>query len=122
MRARTVVMAAVATAAGITAGCVGAGSAAAIAPVTVPRLGGAGVELNHGETQAFANGPIPALIDEALPPDAIAVGIGRDSQLPRSGNHVRADLPSIVTEAANKPNGRIALLLRGPELTVVQLW
>lgn len=123
MRARTVVMATVATAAGITAGLAGAGSAAAVAPVTVPRTGGVGIELNHGETQAFANGPIPALIDQALPGDAIAVGIGRGSQLPMSGNHVRADLPSIVTEAANHANGRVALVLQpGPELAVVQLW
>ncbi|MQY20391.1 hypothetical protein [Nocardia macrotermitis] len=121
MRARTVVMATVATAAGITAGLAGAGSAAAVTPLTLPH-GGVGVALDHGETQTFANGPIPALIDQALPADAIAVGIGRGSQLPRSGNHVRADLPSIVTEAANQPNGRIALLVRGPELTVVQLW
>lgn len=123
MRARTVVMATVATAAGITAGCVGAGSAAAVVPFTVPRTGGVGVELNHGETQTFANGPIPALIDQALPPDAIAVGIGRGSQLPRSGDHVRADLPSIVTEAADRPGGRVALVLQpGPELAVVQIW
>ncbi|WP_067683976.1 hypothetical protein [Nocardia miyunensis] len=123
MRARTVVIATVATAAGIAAGFAGAGSAAAIAPVTVPRTGGVGVELNHGETQAFANGPIPALIDQALPGDAIAVGIGRGSQLPRNGNHVQADLPSIVTEAAGRPGGRVALVLQpGPELAVVQIW
>ncbi|WP_067890798.1 hypothetical protein [Nocardia vaccinii] len=120
MRARTVV---IATVAGITAGFVGAGSAAALTPVTVPRTGGVGVELNHGETRTFANGPIPALIDQALPADAIAVGIGHGSQLPRTGDHIRADLPSIVNEAANKPDGRVALVLQpGPELAVVQLW
>jgi hypothetical protein len=116
-------MATVAAAAGITAGFAGAGSAAALTPFSVPRTGGFGVELNHGETRTFANGPIPALIDQALPGDAIAVGIGHGSQLPRTGDHIRADLPSVVNEAANKPDGQVALVLQpGPELAVVQIW
>ncbi|WP_216897140.1 hypothetical protein [Nocardia alni] len=120
MRARTIVIAAAAAA---VAGLAGAGTASAANPVTNPKTGGFGIQLNAGETQSFANGPIPALLDEVLPGSAMAVSIRPDSQLRTSGNRVYADLPSVAREAASHPGGRIALVVDpGPRLVIAQSW
>jgi len=124
MRTRTIaatIVIAAATAA--VAGVLGAGSAAAAVPVTNPKSGGIGVEFNHGETQALANGPIPALIEQVVPSSAISVSIRPDSQLHANGGHVYADMPDVIGEAAGRPNGKVAMVLDpGPGLVVVQDW
>ncbi len=120
MRARTIVIAAAAV---TIAGLAGAGTASAVTPVTSPKTGGFGIQLNPAETQAFANGPVPALLDEALPGSAMAVSIRPDSQLRTSGNRVYADLPGVAREAADHPGGRIALVVApGPRLIIGQSW
>lgn len=120
MRTRTL---AIAAAAAAVAGLVGAGSAAAAAPVTNPKTGGIGIEFDHGETESLGNGPLPALLEQVVPRSAISVSIRPDSQLRAVGNHVYADLPDVVNEAANHSNGRVALVLDpGPELVIVQAW
>ncbi len=102
---------------------IGAGTANAAAPVAYPQAGAVGLELTNPETQAFANGPVPALIDKYLPGDNISVGIRPDSQLPRSGNGVMASMRDIAGEAATRPNGHIAVVVApGPRLVVVQQW
>jgi hypothetical protein len=118
MRARTI---AIAAAAATAAGLAGAGPAAAADPIVNPKTGGYGVELSHGETETLANGPIPALIDNALPGNALSVAIRPDSQLRVSGNRVYTDLPGVTREAADHPDGRIGLLIDpGPHLVIVQ--
>jgi len=120
MRTRTLVIAAAAAA---VAGMVGAGSAAAAAPVTNPKTGGIGIEFDHGETQSLADGPIPALIEQVVPRSDISVAIRPDSQLRAIGNHVYADMPDVINEAANHPGGRVALVVDpGPQLVIVQAW
>ncbi|MGF6886111.1 hypothetical protein ABIA39_000078 [Nocardia sp. GAS34] len=120
MRTRTLVVAAAAAA---VAGMVGAGSAAAAAPVVNPKIGGIGIEFDHGETQSLANGPVPALLEQVVPRSAISVSIRPDSQLRAIGNHVYADMPGVINEAASHPDGRFALVVApGPRLVVVQAW
>lgn len=123
MRVRTLVFATAVIGAAATALALGAGSAGAVTPVTFPQAGAAGLELDHGETQAFANSPAPALIDHYLPGNNVTVSIRPDSQLPKTGDRVYASLRDIVAEAGTRPGGKVDLVLApGPELVVVQNW
>ncbi|MCM6777631.1 hypothetical protein NDR87_29765 [Nocardia sp. CDC159] len=122
MRVRTIALTTMLT--GVAAAAlIGAGTAGAAAPVAYPQAGAVGLELSTAETQAFANGPVPALIDHYLPGDNVAVGIRPDSQLPRIGTGVMASMRDIAGEAAGHPDGHVSIVIApGPRVVVVQQW
>ncbi|MBF6331552.1 hypothetical protein [Nocardia transvalensis] len=124
MRVRTLLItAATAVSGAAVALALGAGTAEAATPIAYPQVGALGVELNHGETQALADGPVPALIDHYIPGRNVSVGMRPDSQLPQRDNQIFASMRDIVGEAADKPDGNVDLILaRGPLLVVIQNW
>ncbi|MFI7000071.1 hypothetical protein [Nocardia sp. NPDC050175] len=124
MNVRTIVLAATTAATGaVAATVIGAGTASAAVPIAAPDEGLYGVQLSPGETQALANGPIPALINQTVPKSNISVGVESDSNLDQDEGFVYASLREVIGEAANRPNGKVDLLLApGPELVIFQDW
>lgn len=122
MRVRTFALAAAACAGLGLAGSAWAGTASAATPFVIPQIGAAGVELDHGETQALAESPIPALVDRYAPHDAVIVGLQPDSTLLENGHAVFADMPAIVGEAAAHPGGSVDVVLSPKGLGVFQVW
>lgn len=124
MNIRTIALAVTTAAAGAAAAAViGAGTASAAVPIAVPGEGIYGVELSPGETQALANGPVPALLGQTIPKGNISVGVEPDSNLDQDEGFVYASLREVIGEAANRPNGKVDLFLApGPELVVFQDW
>jgi hypothetical protein len=114
MRIRTTVVAVGTVLAGaVIAATVAAGPASALRPVIDPANGVyAGVALDHGETAAVANTPIPALVEQAFP--GATYDVDPASQLPQRGGLLYADLPAVVGEAAGSPQGRIGFALVDP--------
>ncbi|MCM6775992.1 hypothetical protein NDR87_20145 [Nocardia sp. CDC159] len=117
MRIRTVV-ATVGTAVvgGAIAATVTAGPAAAFRPIINDARNGivVGVGLDHGETVAVANSPIPALLDQAFP--NTQYWMDPASQLPQDDEYVYADLPAVFTETARDPQGQIAFAVVNPAM------
>ncbi|MFE3223003.1 hypothetical protein [Nocardia sp. NPDC059228] len=122
MRVRTFALAAAACAGLGLAGLAAAGTASAATPFVIPQVGAAGVELNHNETQALAESPIPALIDRYAPHNAVIVGLQPDSTLIQNGQAVFADMPAVVGEAADHPDGSVDVVLSPKGLGVFQVW
>ncbi|MFI6172367.1 hypothetical protein ACIBCN_36700 [Nocardia sp. NPDC051052] len=124
MNIRTIALAAATVATGAAAAAViGAGSASAVVPIAAPEAGIYGVQLSPGETQAMANGPLPALISQVVPHSALSVGIEDDSALDQDDDNVYASLREVIGEAASRPNGKVDLFLApGPELVIFQDW
>ncbi|MGW4243731.1 hypothetical protein [Nocardia sp. NPDC004722] len=122
MRIRTVVATGVTLTGLAVAGLAVAGTASAATPFVIPDAGAAGLELSPGETQALANGPVPALVDRFVPESAISVGVQPDSRLPQDGDYIYADMPSIVGEAAAHPGGSVDVLVDSEGLAVIQVW
>lgn len=121
MNVRTIALAVATTAAA--AAVIGAGTAAAAVPIAAPDEGLYGVQLSPGETQALANGPVPALIGQAVPKGNLSVGVEPDSNLDQDEGFVYASLREVIGEAANRPDGKVDLLIApGPELVVFQDW
>ncbi|AYF74117.1 hypothetical protein D7D52_09845 [Nocardia yunnanensis] len=122
MRVRTFA-ATVATFAGLgLAGLAVAGNASAATPFVIPQIGAAGVELSHQETQSLASGPLPGLVDHFAPTGAVTVALQPDSALPQDEDYIYADMPSIVGEAASRPDGSVDLVVAPEGLAVVQVW
>ncbi|WP_155982052.1 hypothetical protein [Nocardia sp. BMG111209] len=120
-----------ATGATIAAGAVlfGAGTAAAIVPVAQPDDARIGVQLDHGETKALAQGPLPALIGMIVPAGRVGAGLHQDTQLfkdDRGGVH--ASLRQVIMEAADHQDGSVSFFLdvpgsHGPRvLDIYQRW
>lgn len=87
---------------GILATGLGAGTAAAVEPVVDPDNARAGFRLSQPETAALAEGPIPALVDHAVPPSQIGAGLDSDTRLYRDENGgVHASLRQVILESAN---------------------
>ncbi|MFE2999866.1 hypothetical protein ACFXG4_33300 [Nocardia sp. NPDC059246] len=122
MRVRTFALAAAACAGLGLAGSAGAGTASAATPFVIPQISAAGVELDHGETQALAESPIPALIDRYAPHNAVILGLQPDSTLIENGHAVFADMPAVVGEAAAHPDGSVDVVLSPKGLGVFQVW
>ncbi|QLY30243.1 hypothetical protein [Nocardia huaxiensis] len=119
MRVRTIV--AVSAFAGLSAaGVLAAGSASAATPIAIPEVGAVGVALSPGETQALANGPVPALVEKYAPRDALSVSLAPDSALPEEDSRIYADMPEIIREAASHPNGSIAVVAVPDGVVIVQ--
>lgn len=114
MRIRTVV-AGVVTALGMAVlGATTAGQAAAVSPEFAPEMGIYGVlDLNHSETVALSNSPIPAVLDGLwmsnglIDPDPHSWLVGADGEL--YGN-----FSDIVAEAAETPGGIVAIGIVDP--------
>ncbi|WP_433682452.1 hypothetical protein [Nocardia sp. CA-119907] len=91
----------------------GAGSAAAADPITQPDR--VGLHLNHSETEALGDGPVPALITMVVPLSRIGAGLKGDSEIYHDENGgVHASLRQVITEAASHPDGTVALYLNAP--------
>ncbi|MGV9662529.1 hypothetical protein ACWDUL_30515 [Nocardia niigatensis] len=121
MRVRTFVFTAAACA-GLGLAAMAAGTASAATPFVIPEVGAAGVELNHGETQALADSPIPALVERYVPRNSLIVGLEPDSQLTQKNGAVFADMPAIIGEAASHPDGSVDVVLAPKGLAVFQVW
>ena len=114
------------TLAGTVAAAAGAGAAT---PVIQPDQGRAGVILNHAETGALADGPIPALTTMVVPMNRIGAGLKPDTQLYHDENgNVHASLRDVIQEAADHPDGNVVVFLDAPGahgtrlLDVYQQW
>ncbi|WP_216916917.1 hypothetical protein OG225_30740 [Nocardia sp. NBC_01377] len=108
---RTVTLAAVSAA----AVCFGAATATAAVPLAQPDQGRIGVQLSHGETEALAGGPIPALVTMVVPLNRIGAGLHSDTQIYRDANGgVHASLRQVISETTNHPDGSITLYLNAP--------
>ncbi|MGW5387824.1 hypothetical protein [Nocardia sp. NPDC003963] len=98
----TAALSLVSVAFGILATGLGAGTAAAAEPVVDPDNARAGFRLNQPETAALAAGPIPALVDHAVPPSRIGAGLDSDTRLYRDENGgVHASLRQVILESAD---------------------
>jgi hypothetical protein len=107
----------------------GGGTATAIVPVVEPLDGRAGLQLDHRETAALAQGPLPALIGMVVPAGRVGAGLHQDTQLykdDRGGVH--ASLRQVIMEAADHPDGSVSFFLdvpgsHGPRvLDIYQRW
>lgn len=114
MRARAVAAFLVLIGSGIGA-VTAAGSASAAEPV--PALPGviAGLRLDHSETVAVANSPIPSLLGIGLFAPIVSVSVPEGSPTPRSEDGaIAASMPTIWADMAAVPNGRITVALVDP--------
>ncbi len=116
MRIRTVVATlGTAVVGGAIAATLTAGPAAAFKPVINDPSGIiVGVGLDHNETVAVANSPIPAVLKQAFP--HTQYWIDPASQLPQDDYYVYADLPAVFTEAARAPHGQIGFAVVNPAM------
>ncbi|WP_327110417.1 hypothetical protein OHB12_21795 [Nocardia sp. NBC_01730] len=93
----------------------GVGSAAAAEPIEQIDQGRIGLHLNHEETTALADGPIPAIVTMLVPLNRIGAGLKTDTGIYRDGNGgVHASLRQVVVEAASHPDGTVTFYLNAP--------
>jgi hypothetical protein len=91
----------------------GAGSAAAVDPIG--QSDRVGLHLDHAETAALGDGPLPALITMVVPLNRIGAGLKGDTEIYRDQNGgVHASLRQVITEAASHPDGTVVLYLNAP--------
>ncbi|WP_433198658.1 hypothetical protein ACQP1G_04540 [Nocardia sp. CA-107356] len=91
----------------------GAGSAAAADPIAQPDR--VGLHLNHAETTALGDGPLPALVTMVVPLNRIGAGLKADTMINHDENgSVHASLRQVITEAASHPDGTVVLYLNVP--------
>ncbi|WP_405167312.1 hypothetical protein OG203_20890 [Nocardia sp. NBC_01499] len=115
MRIRTVVAGAVA-AFGIAAlGAATAGQAAAVTPEFRPEIGLYGaLDLNHSETVALSKSPIPAVLDGLWQSNGLIDADPTSWYLDEDGSHLYGNISDIVAEAADSPNGMVAIGIVDP--------
>lgn len=91
----------------------GTGTAAAADPISQPdRIG---LHLNHAETAALGDGPLPALVTMVVPLDRIGAGLKSDTEIYHDQNGgVHASLRQVITEAADHPDGTVILYVNAP--------
>ncbi|MEV0297958.1 hypothetical protein [Nocardia sp. NPDC050710] len=93
----------------------GAGTAAAMEPIAQPDQQRIGLRLDHRETAALADGPIPALITMFVPLNRIGAGLHRDTEIYRDENGgVHASLRQVIAEPAAHPDGTVTLYVNAP--------
>ncbi|MGO4615188.1 hypothetical protein AB4305_10610 [Nocardia sp. 2YAB30] len=93
----------------------GAGSAAAAEPIEQVDQGRIGLHLNHEETIALADGPIPAVVTMIVPLNRIGAGLKNDTGIYRDGNGgVHASLRQVVSEASSHLDGTVTFYLNAP--------
>ncbi|WP_330250642.1 hypothetical protein OG874_31120 [Nocardia sp. NBC_00565] len=99
--------------AALAATAVGAGSAAAADPIAQPdRIG---LHLNHAETAALGDGPVPALFSMVVPLNRIGAGLKGDTEIYRDEDGgVHASLRQVIMEAAGHPDGTVILYVNAP--------
>lgn len=108
---------------------IGAGDAAAGAPIAQLDQGRIGVHLSHEETAAIADGPLPAVVSMIVPLNRMGAGLHPDTEIYRDDNGgVHASLRQVVMEAAQHPDGSVVVYLNAPGtrggrvLDVYQAW
>ncbi|GAB4589096.1 hypothetical protein [Nocardia sp. IFM 10818] len=89
----------------------GAGAAAAVAPVSTDN--GIGLILNPAETAALANSPVPGAIDALVPPTGHRVEMDPESQLALPDGSTYASDQQIIAEAAAH-GGQSAIVVLNP--------
>ncbi|MFE3261198.1 hypothetical protein ACFXPS_39780 [Nocardia sp. NPDC059091] len=100
----------------VTAGlAAGAGVSAAAEPVVQIDQGRVGVTLSHSETAALADGPVPAVISMVVPLNRMGAGLRPDTTIYKDDKGgVHASLRQVIAEAADHPDGSIAIFLDLP--------
>lgn len=105
---------------GLVAGGIGfgavmsAGSASAVVPVQAPGVI-VGVGLNHAETAAVANTPLPSMLGINLLAPLTVVSVPEGSPTPRTPDgRIDATMATIWQDMAAAPNGRITVALVDP--------
>ncbi|MFE2995934.1 hypothetical protein ACFXG4_13075 [Nocardia sp. NPDC059246] len=114
----------------VTAGlAAGAGVAAAAEPVVQVDQGRLGVTLSHSETAALADGPVPAVISMVVPLNRMGAGLRPDTSIYKDDKGgVHASLRQVIAEAADHPDGNVAIFLdlpgsrSGRVLDIYQNW
>ncbi|MEV5836438.1 hypothetical protein [Nocardia sp. NPDC052112] len=103
------------------------GTAAAADPVIQPDR--VGLHLDHAETVALGDGPLPALVSMVVPLNRIGAGLKNDTEIHRDENGgVHASLRQVIMEAADHPDGTVILYVNAPgardgrALDVYQNW
>ncbi|MGY4100979.1 hypothetical protein ACW2Q0_15685 [Nocardia sp. R16R-3T] len=91
----------------------GTGTAAAADLISQPdRIG---LHLDHTETVALGDGPLPALVTMVVPLDRIGAGLKSDTEIYRDENGgVHASLRQVIMEAAGHPDGTVTLYVNAP--------
>lgn len=112
MRIRTLIAAAGCGAA-LTVAAV-AGQASAVTPVALPDQGVVGVGFNHSETVALSQTPLPAILGSGILAPITDVHVDDQSSIPRGDGKIFADLPTVVRDAADAPNGKLIIALADP--------
>ncbi|MEV4128309.1 hypothetical protein [Nocardia sp. NPDC049707] len=91
----------------------GTGTAAAADPLSQPDR--VGLHLDHAETTALGDGPLPALVTMVVPLNRIGAGLKGDTEIHRDENGgVHASLRQVIMEAADHPDGTVTLYLNAP--------
>ncbi|MEU1983548.1 hypothetical protein [Nocardia sp. NPDC019395] len=95
-------LAVISVACGVLASGLGAGTAAAAEPVVDADNARAGLVLNQAETAALAAGPVPALVDQIVPPSRIGAGLNSETRLYRDEQGgVHASLRQVMLESVD---------------------
>lgn len=92
----------------------GAGQAAALTPQIAPELGLYSVELNHSETVALNNTPLPGMLDPLWRDHGVAIIVPPAA---RSGDDVIVtDLSDAVAASAASTTGEVGLVIFDPRV------
>ncbi|WP_433655500.1 hypothetical protein ACQPW1_32105 [Nocardia sp. CA-128927] len=91
----------------------GAGQAAAVTPLNIPEFGLYGVGLDHSESVALRNSPLPGLLDPLWRANGVAIVI----PLADEENAYYADFSGAVAASAASPAGEVSVMLLLPTPT-----
>ncbi|MEU6585223.1 hypothetical protein [Nocardia sp. NPDC046763] len=93
----------------------GAGIAAAAVPEVQIDQGRVGVTLSHSETATLSDGPVPAVISMFVPLNRMGAGLRPDTAIYKDDKGgVHASLRQVIAEAADHPDGSVAIFLDLP--------
>lgn len=114
MRTRTMIIGGAAVA--VTLGAFGAGTANAASfygpnPGKGPLIG---VALDHGETMALANSPVPGWLYTSVPTREQLYYVKSDSHITGTNGRTTATVPDVIGEAAAHPGGSVSITLSDP--------
>ncbi|MCM6779035.1 hypothetical protein NDR87_36740 [Nocardia sp. CDC159] len=87
----------------------GAGQAAALTLEVDPQLGVYGVDLNHSETVALHNSPVPTMLDGVWRDHGTAFLVPMSAIYAEDDEIYVGDLSEVVAEAAESPDGMVGL-------------
>ncbi|MFI6171731.1 hypothetical protein ACIBCN_33470 [Nocardia sp. NPDC051052] len=115
MRIRTVVAGAVAALGLAVLGATAAGQAAAVSPEFAPEMGIYGIlDLNHSETVALSNSPVPAMLDGLWMSNGLIDADPTSWLRGEDGSLEYGNISDVIAEAAETPGGIVAIGLVDP--------